>query len=520
MHKLRPSLLLLLGLILATGSTLADDPPPPEEKSPEQIKKEQLAIVNSICSSCGCDVKTGLLDCSDKNLLRNFLASDFEALNAKFPLVNVFFEYNQIRNISRYPNVSIVTLDLSHNQINEIESGAFADLSKLTELDLSHNRLTSDVLTPQVFQGRYDDVKYYPLVSLKVLKLKANDIHMLDADVFEHMSVLEELDLSENPMMVIDSGTEIAISGIANLKKLNLADTKLRKLPEHIFHAPRSLIEVNLAGNLFQTIPDSLIFAINLETLILDENPIARIGSKASKFPVLSKMKVLSISNMQDLERIENHGLSNLENLEQLNCTDNPKLNFIHEGALSRPGRDEPSDTEWPDLKKVRRMSGKLKNFFNFEKSFQLFLSNNNLSILESDMLSRWDNVEEIDLSNNPWLCDCKTQWMIDILLDKYGKSQKNVKDVICEFPLEHRGEKMVDLEHKTLKCVNFKDGRVSRDGAVFVGILIGALVGVPIALMLFLIYKRGCFGLLSPAGPADFSRAFYKRTAQDDMNF
>lgn len=109
---------------------------------------------------------------------------------------------------------------------------------------------------------------------------------------------------------------------------------------------------------------------------------------------------------------------------------------------------------------------------------------------------------------------------MIDILLDKYGKAEKNVKDVICEFPLESRGVKMVDLEHTTLKCVDFKDGRVTRDGAVLVGLLVGILVGVPVALMLFLVYKRGCFGLVTANGPADFSRAFYKRTAQDDMNF
>lgn len=149
----------------------------------------------------------------------------------------------------------------------------------------------------------------------------------------------------------------------------------------------------------------------------------------------------------------------------------------------------------------------------------QLYLQNNNLSILEHELVGRWDNMEQVDLSNNPWLCDCKTQWIIDVLLDKYGKAERNVKDVVCEFPLESRGTKMIDLEHTTLSCVNFKDGRVSRDGAVLVGVLVGALVGVPIALMLFLIYKRGCFGLMSQ-GPADFSRAFYKRTAQDDMNF
>lgn len=340
---------LFLGLLLALAplSTNATD-------DGAAVKTEQTSIANSICSSCNCDIEKGTLDCSDRNLLRNFKASDFEALNATMALTNVFFKYNQMKNITVYPNVSIVNLDLSNNQISLIENGAFANLRQLTELDLSYNRLKSEFLTPEVFQGRFDPVEYEPLKQLKVLKLTGNDLHKLDADVFEHMPLLEDLSLDENPMMVIDSGTEIAISQIPKLKRLNLANTQLRKLPEHLFHAPRALVDINLVGNLLDRIPESLIFAINVEVLRLDENPIIRIGSKTSKFPVLTKLRVLSLSSMHSLERIENHGLSNLENLEELNCSDNPKLSFIHSGSLSRPGREEPSDTEWPNLKKVR----------------------------------------------------------------------------------------------------------------------------------------------------------------------
>lgn len=43
-----------------------------------------------------------------------------------------------------------------------------------------------------------------------------------------------------------------------------------------------------------------------------------------------------------------------------------------------------------------------------------------------------------------------------------------------------------------------------------------GLLVGIPITFALVLIYKRGCFGLLS-TGPADYSRAFYKRAHLGD---
>lgn len=339
-------------LALAVIAIQANDTTEP----PKTEKDKQIAVTNSICSSCNCEVGKGLLDCSDRNLVVNFKATDFEALNATMSLTHAYFKYNQIKNITAYPNVTIVTLDLSNNMISLIENGAFAELRSLAELDLSHNRLSSDSLTPQVFQGRYDPVEYEPLKKLRVLNLAGNDLHKLDADVFEHMPVLEDLNLSDNPFMIIDPGTEIAISQIPKLKRLNLANTQLRKLPEHIFHAPRGLLEINLEGNLFERIPEALIFAINVDTLILDENPIVRIGSKSSKFPLLTKLKHLSISNMNSLERIENHGLSNLENLQELNCTDNPRLNYIHGGALSRPGKEEPADTEWPELKRVSHL--------------------------------------------------------------------------------------------------------------------------------------------------------------------
>lgn len=49
---------------------------------------------------------------------------------------------------------------------------------------------------------------------------------------------------------------------------------ELTKLPEHIFHTPRKLATLNLAGNLLKSLPDALTYAINLQTLTLDENPM------------------------------------------------------------------------------------------------------------------------------------------------------------------------------------------------------------------------------------------------------
>lgn len=53
---------------------------------------------------------------------------------------------------------------------------------------------------------------------------------------------------------------------------LDLSYMELSSLPEHIFHAPRQLISLNLTGNLFKTIPGALQYAVNLNELIFDEN--------------------------------------------------------------------------------------------------------------------------------------------------------------------------------------------------------------------------------------------------------
>lgn len=47
----------------------------------------------------------------------------------------------------------------------------------------------------------------------------------------------------------------------------------------------------------------------------------------------------------------------------------------------------------------------------------QLYLQSNNLSEVDSRLISRWDLLDAVDVSNNPFLCDCSTQWMVDMLV-------------------------------------------------------------------------------------------------------
>lgn len=71
----------------------------------------------------------------------------------------------------------------------------------------------------------------------------------------------------------------------------------------------------------------------------------------------------------------------------------------------------------------------------------QLILYSNNLSSISEHLLEHWDEIEEIDIRNNPWKCACENQWMIDKLIPIIKEKSKNVpplyedlKYVFCIF--------------------------------------------------------------------------------------
>lgn len=75
---------------------------------------------------------------------------------------------NELPKVTKFPNIPVKILDLSNNEIASIEKQAFIELQSMEELDLSYNKLTSEALSAEVFEGKYDPNEYEPLKSMKV----------------------------------------------------------------------------------------------------------------------------------------------------------------------------------------------------------------------------------------------------------------------------------------------------------------------------------------------------------------
>lgn len=61
--------------------------------------------------------------------------------------------HNSFTKVTPFVNLTVVVLDLSHGNINEIEKASFKYLQSMEELDLSYNNISSIALFPDVFNA-------------------------------------------------------------------------------------------------------------------------------------------------------------------------------------------------------------------------------------------------------------------------------------------------------------------------------------------------------------------------------
>ncbi|XP_063923630.1 leucine-rich repeat neuronal protein 1-like [Zophobas morio] len=427
-------------------------------------------------------------------------SSWIDSTNKTFPYKALLVHNMPILTLDKkFPISNVSYLSLANNSIVNITDSIFSNLQDMITLDLSYNNI--EQIHPDAFDGQYLINEFRPLKSLKNLHLDHNRISSLNQDVFEHTPNVEILTISHNPLDKIDQQTLVAITGLVFLKHLDLSYTGLSSLPDAFLHTPRYLEKLDLSGNQFNRIPKTLGDSHSLSVLYFNNNPIVSLAEE-NGFPKIPTLKILHLSGMRKLLNITSRALSNLENLEELFCYDNPELTHIDKDALSAK-RDGAEYETWPSIKK-------------------LYLQDNKLSYIDMQLILQWKDLTELDLTNNPWTCECENQWIVDELMPIYLRlDDQKAKRLRCGAPIEMVALTFYDVYKKetTMRCLDLYGHRPERDGALLVGILAGVLITIPVVLFLIYAYQRHWFGLFDNS-PAGFSRQFYKKTTSEDGPF
>jgi Leucine-rich repeat (LRR) protein len=204
----------------------------------------------------------GKLDLSD-NQIRQIEPADFEGLWS-LRYLNIAGNHLQIFPIFGDATATLRSVYLSNNEIGDIPSVLFAQMTKLNVLSLANNNLTSCPDFPQL-----------PRPGLSILKLDRNPLINLPIGLFNGLPNLKDLYLSyllagpyllpifnpmstkleklifdHTPLQNISSAFLNTLATSTHLRKMYLRRTNLIGLPNPALAFPDKLLHFDLTNNL------------------------------------------------------------------------------------------------------------------------------------------------------------------------------------------------------------------------------------------------------------------------------
>ncbi|XP_061391871.1 kinesin-related protein 4-like [Musca vetustissima] len=358
---------------------------------------------------------------------------------------------------------SIEELDLSRNNLMELNPNAFSKLSNVIYINLSQNNLQKipdhvfdTIDTIEELDLSYNSLKTLPpaifnKTALAILHLKYNSI---SNDLRFGTSDLQQLDLSFNQIHTVHHGMFDKMSSLTNL---NLKGNGLTKIQPDSFLTLKNLRHIDLSINELEQV-SSMMFYKNseLDVIRLNDNPrlsqlptdgfrsyngyftvyyfdisncaISSLGHRTfSTMPHLATLK-LAWNNINNLDRdtfanlkklvdldLSNNLIAKLDELIFMNNNDLSKLNLagnpIHKLSvrlflpLNKLRELDVSDCELKTLLVDNQYGvGRKYKFYETLRSFNV--SSNQIHKIHSSDVRQFKNLRSLDITMNPLKCN------------------------------------------------------------------------------------------------------------------
>ncbi|CAH2096019.1 unnamed protein product [Euphydryas editha] len=265
-------------------------------------------------------------------------------------------------------------LRLDKTNLEEIPE-ELGKLMKLENLSLKKNNL-------EKLFGELTELKCLRSLNVRHNKVKSSGI---PAELFR-LEELTTLDLSHNRLKEVPEGLDKAKS----LLVLNLSNNKIESIPPTLFVQLTDLLFLDLSNNLLETLPPQTRRLANLQTLILNDNPLGLFQLR--QLPSLQSLETLHMRNTQRTLANLPTSLDTLCNLSDVDLSKNA-LTKVPDALYSLQSlkRLNLSDNEITEISTAMDIWQKLES---------LNLSRNKLTVLPAS-LCKLQNLRRLHVDDN-----------------------------------------------------------------------------------------------------------------------
>ena len=405
------------------------------------------------------------LDLSNVNL--SSVATMFNRVNYK-RLVVLNLSHNHIGSVVKgtfFYLVNLRSLDLNHNRIDGIRS--MDELVQLRHLDLAYNYI-----------GEIDETTFEGLQELHSLDLSHNALREITESPFQTLWYLESLDLSWNSISSVSIRTGLEslrdlrvgsnrISDLAFMERLlgvrtfDASNNVITRLPSSTFMHGHNFALLNFSANAIYDVSPQAFRGSTQDVLDLSHNRLVGIdnfGWRKTRVLYLHGNSISNISTdafrqMNQIEtlRLNNNKLStfhaesfrDLRALTSLDLSANPlgahlqteqvgldlnrHLGQLEVFSLSNVGLEDIPAYMFGNMTKLHTLDLSGNGLCQIDPSALsamkltlqiLRLSHNRISAPNPQTFASLEGLSALDLSYNPFVCDCKLmpfrQWMRD----------------------------------------------------------------------------------------------------------
>ncbi|XP_060584112.1 toll-like receptor 13 [Ruditapes philippinarum] len=327
--------------------------------------------------------------------------------------MDMFQNFNQLR-----------TLIVTHNHIEAITM-TFPGNKYLQSLYIENNNLRA--LPTFAINGSESNC-FFP--NLEHLYAKINYIENVRMEDLKCLLQLKTLDLSKNTITVLHANF---LSKLPNIEELRLKElgTKSLTVEPFAFNSTLSVLQLEVSGsakNVFQSLNDTFKLLPKLKALILSEISML----------LLSELEMISLFKP----------ISHLEYLQLFGCqiASDPKFLLSHLKHLSHISFQSNLITSISD-----------KTFKENKHLRYISLRYNQLGHIYESALpkSLRDMLYEIDISENPFVCDCDLEWFINWANQSHNntKLQRYPHEYNCSAPTERAKKTLAEIHFTYREC-------------------------------------------------------------------